>query len=366
VGQAARSAPQAAGLTPPAGASAGARPEVFELTDEARVASIIPEWLRLASAFEGSSYFQTPDWVLSWWETVGARTPTRLAAWRDGAGRLEALVALSRGREALHRRLPLNVSLYVNAGSGAGDADHCGWLVAAERSDDVRRWLQEAAGDGALLVRSAAPDWPGEAILPGRARVVATTACPRVTLSAEGPSHSFERQLRRFERRLAAKGVEFGYVAPGEVDHGLLKSLFSLHAQGREGSSFHPDQLELHRRLTDRAAPDRGPAAVTARRGESLVGMLYGFCWGDTFAAYQSGWDRSYARDGLGNLLILRAFEFAAGRGARTFDFLRGAERYKYRFGASDRSDRSWLVARGAAGRLLAARHRAQRLRDSR
>ena len=94
--------------------------------------------------------------------------------------------------------------------------------------------------------------------------------------------------------------------------------------------------------------------------------MLYGFWWRDTFAAYQSGWDRAYARDGLGNLLVLHALELAAERGAATFDFLRGTEPYKYRFGASDRFDRTWLVPRGPAGALLAARQRVRARRDRR
>jgi CelD/BcsL family acetyltransferase involved in cellulose biosynthesis len=370
VGQAARRATQAPGLTRSREGAAAGPPEVIDLEDGPRVGSLTPEWLELAGSFEDSSYFQTPDWVLSWWETVGDRTPTRVAAWRDGAGRLEALVALSRGRERVHRRMPLGVSLYANAGSGAGDADHCGWLVPAGRGDDVRLWLEKAAGDSALLVRSAAPGGPGEVMLPAHARLVATTACPRVALPPgahpAGPSKSFLRQLRRFERRLAAKGVEFGYVAPGDVEHGLLERLFELHALGREGGNFGADQLGLHRRLADRAGTGRGPAAVTARRGSSIVGVLYGFWWGDTFAAYQSGWDRTYARDGLGNLLIRHALELTASNGARTFDFLRGTEPYKYRFGASDSFDRTWLVPRGAAGMLLAARYRAGSRHDAR
>ena len=103
-----------------------------------------------------------------------------------------------------------------------------------------------------------------------------------------------------------------------------------------------------------------------ARRGGSIAGVLLGFWWRDTFAAYQSGWDRRYARHGLGNVLILHALEFAAANGARSFDFLRGTEPYKYRFGARDRWDRTWLVPRGPAGALLVARHRARERRRSR
>ena len=153
--------------------------------------------------------------------------------------------------------------------------------------------------------------------------------------------------------------MSFEWVPPPEVDERLLVALFELHAQGRpDGGSFGMEQLDFHRRLGRSAAPGRGPAAVVARRGEEIAGVLYGFLWRDTFAAYQSGWDRRYARHGLGNLLVLHALELAAAQGARTFDFLRGTEPYKYRFGAHDEWDRTWLVPGGAAGALLVARHR--------
>ena len=50
------------------------------------------EWLELAARVDGSSYFQTPDWIVAWWETIGRRPPTRVAAWRDRSGRLDAVV----------------------------------------------------------------------------------------------------------------------------------------------------------------------------------------------------------------------------------------------------------------------------------
>jgi CelD/BcsL family acetyltransferase involved in cellulose biosynthesis len=43
----------------------------------------------------------------------------------------------------------------------------------------------------------------------------------------------------------------------------------------------------------------------------------------------------------------------ARSHGAELFDFLRGPEEYKYRFGAEDQIDEDWLVARGLTGRLL-------------
>jgi CelD/BcsL family acetyltransferase involved in cellulose biosynthesis len=344
-------------------------PEVVDLEGRASLGALERDWLALAARHEGSSYFQTPDWVMAWWEALAGRPRTRVAAWRAPSGRLEAIVALSRDRERLHRRLPVAVPVYGNSGSGVGDADHCSWLVPADRGDAVAGWLTEAIAGSALLVRSAAPDWPA-GILPAGARAVEATACPRVTLplaaGVDGPSSDFVRQLRRFTRRLGREGVSFEWVPPPQVDDRLLLALFELHAQGRSRrarGSFGVEQLAFHRQLATHAEPGRGPAAVVARRGEQIAGVLYGFWWRDTFAAYQSGWDRSHARHGLGNLLVLHALEFAADQGVRTFDFLRGTEPYKYRFGASDQWDRTWLVPRGPAGRLLLARQLARERR---
>jgi CelD/BcsL family acetyltransferase involved in cellulose biosynthesis len=371
VEQAARRTAEVAGLSAPQRVGPPAGPEVL---DPARgyPAAFVAEWRALAARLEHASYFQTPDWVLGWWETIGRRPATHLAAWRDGSGRLLGVVALSRGREQLHRRLPAAVPLWVNSGSGAGTADHCGWLVPPALAGAAQEWLEDAIDGSALLVRNADGDWPGRLVLPAGARVVATTACPQLALPlVEGgrrPSGSFVRQLRRFARRLGKAGVEFEWVPPGDLGETLVVRLIELHAGRRAqrgGGTFGMDQLGLHRRLIDSGDSDGGPAALVARRGDAIVGVLYGFWWRRSFAAYQSGWDEAYARDGLGNVMILRALECVSELGATRFDFLRGSEPYKYRFGASDRRDRTWLVANGWAGRLLDTRFRASALKRS-
>jgi CelD/BcsL family acetyltransferase involved in cellulose biosynthesis len=57
-------------------------------------------------------------------------------------------------------------------------------------------------------------------------------------------------------------------------------------------------------------------------------------------------------------VLVSETIRLAGSAGAKVFDFLRGAEAYKYRFGATDRVDQTWLVPRGAGGRLLDLRYR--------
>ncbi len=123
-------------------------------------------------------------------------------------------------------------------------------------------------------------------------------------------------------------------------------------------SSFDLSKRPLHTALVERGARGRGPVALVAERGGTPAAMLYGFRWRDTFAYYQSGWEPELARLSIGTVLVAQAIGFAAADGARVFDFLRGAESYKYRFGALDRYDETWLLPHGAGGALLALRHR--------
>jgi CelD/BcsL family acetyltransferase involved in cellulose biosynthesis len=342
-------------------------PEVVALEDPAALGTLAADWDDFARRREHSSYFQTADWVLAWWDTVAGRPPTRIAAWRGSAGRLEALVALSEDRTRLHRAIPVDLPVHVNAGSGPGAADHCGWLVGADRRTEVAAWIEQAIGGAGLLLRGADPAWE-PAPLPAGARVIAVTRCPRMTLPAPGGpigrSRELRRQLPRLSRRLEREGVRFEWVAPGEVDEPLVRALLALHARAwatrEHTTAFGPEQLALHLRLAERGGADGGPAAAVARHDGTIVGVQYGFWWRDTFAAYQMGWDPAWARFSLGSVLLYHAIRFAAIGGARTFDFLRGTEAYKYRFGAADRDDRTWMVPRGPAGHLLSARYRAR------
>jgi CelD/BcsL family acetyltransferase involved in cellulose biosynthesis len=322
------------------------------------------EWNRLAGQCRGTSYFQTADWVWSWWETVAQRAPTRVACWRTPAGELEAVAAVSRGRAVLHRRLGLSVPALTLAGSGPGDADHCGAIARAERRAAVATWLRSTVAGHTLVAAGIAP---GIGIAPAGARFVEGTPCPRLTLGPRPPrvgrSSNFRTQLGRFARRIARTGVTFEWQPAGAVSPATVMELFELHWRLRrnrgQSTTLEWQHRELVLRCVDRAGTGRGPAAVVARKGDDVVGVLLGFWWQGTFSAYQKGWEPSYAPFSIGSLLVAEAIGHSAAAGADTFDFLRGTEDYKYRFGAVDHDDATVVVPNGVTGALLMARSRA-------
>ncbi|MER8182309.1 GNAT family N-acetyltransferase [Kitasatospora sp. NPDC094015] len=341
-------------------------PEIHRTPELA--AELVDGWRELVAHDSAGSWFMTPEWVLSWWETLGADLPSdaaELAVWRTPAGRVAAVVPLLRTRERLHPRLPLAAPVLTALGSGPGAADHCGFPASPELRPVVREFLASRARRSTLWLPDLDPEQ--QDLLPPGARRVSRAACPRTDLTggfeAIG-SRQFRANLRRYGRKLDAAGVNFRWVPPKEAGPELLDTVLRLHqvrraAMGRP-TTFDERRRALHARVLERSAaadPERGPAFLLAERGEQVVGVLYGFRWGTGFAYYQIGWEPELAELRLGTAVIAEAVRACADQGLATFDFLRGTEPYKYRFDAVDRYDESWLVPRGGAGALLGLKH---------
>jgi CelD/BcsL family acetyltransferase involved in cellulose biosynthesis len=334
-------------------------------TSVSELTAIEAEWRALAISQPSASYFVSPDWVLSWWETEGDGAHVEAGVWRDDAGRLEAVVPLARYPHRLHPVAPLTVPTWTNLGSGVGAADHCGWAVRASRAEDVRAWLAGKLASGSMILDSLDPE-AGAALVPAGAQAIASSACPRVAIPAAeaeiGGSAKFRKQLRAYRRKIERLGVTFRWIGPAEMTADVVDTVLDLHETRRAAagwaSMFNPDRAALHRRLIERSTASGGPAAVLAERDGQPVAVLYGFRWRDVFAYYQTGWVADLAAANLATVLVAEAIRLAGADGATMFDFLRGAEAYKYRFGAHDRVDQTWLVPVGVRGRLLRAKYR--------
>jgi CelD/BcsL family acetyltransferase involved in cellulose biosynthesis len=340
-------------------ATAPTRAEVHDLAAVMGDRSLRADWDDLVARCPSATWFSTAAWAGAWWATVAHRPATRVAYWRDDAGCVRAVAAVSQMRAPLDRRLPVAVPVARVTGSGPGDGDHCGPVVDPTRPDlvaPVAQWLTTASGARPLLGTGLAP--PG-------ARTVERVVCPRLDLAAVtggnarvGRSSNFRSQLGRFERRLERAGVTFEWRGPGTVDAATVDALFDLHRRLRDEREQSTSLDDGYRALLHTCAAagraDVGPAALVGSKGDEVVAVLLGFRCHGWFGAYQSGWDTTYAPHSIGSVLVGRSIREVATAGGHTFDFLRGAEDYKYRFGAVDAYDDVYLLPRGLRGSLLA------------
>ena len=332
------------------------QPEVVEISRREDFDALRASWNALAHEVPGSSYFQSADWVAAWWEHLAGRPETTVATWSDADGGLLGLAAMSKVRERLHPAIPVGVGYWTNAGTGTGAADHAGPLVTEEVRDEVHRWLSGLEGSVVIRNVSGEPKW-----LPDHAEQLEVTPCPRLAIPPGedpiGRSAKYRKRLRRNSRVLRERGLEFAPVDGPSITDEIMQRLVELHdaraADQEWGSTFTAERLAFHKALIDRSEVAHGPGVMLATKGEEIVGVLYGFWWRDSFSYFQTGWDPQWRELSLGTALVYEMVLHARTRGATVFDFLRGAEEYKYRFGAQDLVDHDWLVAGGLTGRLL-------------
>jgi CelD/BcsL family acetyltransferase involved in cellulose biosynthesis len=342
--------------------SARIRVEVVPLHDLMEDQHRLSAWRELAGEAEGASYFQTPDWVRAWWETLGGRCPGRCVMVRD-RDRLIGFYALSEVRERLTRLLPTKVAMVTNAGSGIG-TDHAGWLALDGAEITLIEWLR---GQGPMLLRGI-PMAMGEAL---GGRLLDNELCPSLVLekAPELMSSKLAKTLRNAQRRLEREGVTFSYKAPGQVDVADLKHLYRLNRIRRTDSGDRavfddPERQAFHERLLEASDESGGTSVMVAMEGDEVVGVLYGFVWRQTFAYYQIGWDTRFKKLSLGSVLVLESIDEARRQGFESFDFLRGAEEYKYRFGATDVLEGTFAVGRSAGLATLVTMSQMRRMRD--
>jgi CelD/BcsL family acetyltransferase involved in cellulose biosynthesis len=179
-------------------------------------------------------------------------------------------------------------------------------------------------------------------------------ACPVM------PIDDFERMLStharkkiRYYRRSAERlgDVTYDSATPESLDT-LLESLFELHAarwqqRGLPGVLADSTTQDFHRDVARRMLGAGALRMYAMRIGGAIRAIFYGFAHHGTVYYYLSGYDPDLEKISIGNTIVAHAIEAAVRDGAKTFDFLRGAEEYKYAWGARDRMNRRRQLFRG-------------------
>lgn len=300
------------------------------------LSALAPEWLELWRRAPDTTPFQSPMWLLPWWRHFGSND-LHVITVRD-RGRLEALAPLYIIRED-------DESLGLLLGTGISDyldvltiGDHGNAIVGALADAHCQVWDLQQLRPSSPLLQAQLPDGWSDSI-------EEQDACPVLSLHEDLTSTHFRKKLRYYRRSLERAGeVSIEPATAANLDS-LLAALFELHAarwrrRGMSGMLADDVVQEFHRDVSP-AMLDAGVLRMYGIRvGERVVAVFYGFASGDTVYYYLSGYDPDLEKVSPGTLIVAHAIEQAKRDGARTFDFLRGAEDYKYTWGARDRMNR--------------------------
>ncbi len=271
----------------------------------------IADWLRLAERCPEAPPFLHPAWQTTWWEVFGGaplhtvQVDGALAVCFEYDGRL------------------------VFVGNGISDQlgilaenDAAARALVAELSHH-RLDLQEIPEGSPLL---ALPHEP-------------CSVSPVVALAGTLPSN-MRRNLKRGWRDLEKLGRVEVRHSPGPD---FLDDLFRLHAarwqaDGEPGVLADPKVERFHRLVAPRLAEAGMLRMHAVLLDDRVVGVVYAFRRGSTLYSYLGGYEPELRDVSPGALAIDAAVQQAREEGCTHYDFLRGAEKYKYAWGARDRT----------------------------
>jgi len=147
--------------------------------------------------------------------------------------------------------------------------------------------------------------------------------------------HEVRRKIRRAEE--SGRGVRWYIAEERESLDGEMESFIQLMAHAPDKETFLTPAMRVQLKESAQAAFDAGylQLAFLEVDGEKACGYL-NFDYANRIWVYNSGLDRKFMDISPGWVLLGYLLQWANDHKRSEFDFMRGDEEYKYRFGAKN------------------------------
>lgn len=324
------------------------------ISDAEKFAALEPEWWALWRRVPTATPFQSPAWLLPWWEAFAPGELHVAVLRREGQLVGLAPLYLERTEDTGCRILPIGISvsdyldILVDPNlSPAGLAD------VIDGSSGWQSWELPELAPGAQALTLPCPAGCHELLTTGE-------TCPYLALPAipgklaETLPHRKRRSLSMNRHRAERRGaVAFQSLADSDPET-LLAELFRLHgirweSRGEQGVLADPQVQLFHRKAMPRLAETGLLRLHAISIGGRTAAVYYGLSHGARAYAYLTGFDTDFAHESPGTLLLAHVMEQSIAEGVREFHFLRGGEAYKYGWGAVDRWNQGRVFTRRSA-----------------
>lgn len=319
-----------------------------------------PEWNDLVHRGRSDTLFLTWEWQSTWWKHLGEGSLLLLGFRAEDDGRLIGIAPL------FHTQTDDGKSV-LNLNGCRDVSDYLDLIIEVGQEDAVYHalldYLENEAAAWDLVDLCNIPE---NSLTPVRLRELAEArgyqtlveiedVCPVIELPPSWDDylmmldkkqrHEVRRKLRKADREADTR---FLIVGP-EHDLGAeMEGFVELHQKSApEKDKFMDPQMQAFFFEVAEVLQAQGwlQLAFVVMDGEKAAALL-NFDYGDAILVYNSGYDPIQFRQlSPGIIVTARCIEHAIALGRSKFDFLRGDEVYKYRFGGQDTEVRRFLIA---------------------
>ena len=317
----------------------------IEILDQiASLQALVEPWTELWSCARFATPFQHPAWILAFYRELAIQEPRILAMWR---GRQLAMLA------PFYLWRTADGPALILAGNGVSDYLDALVRPGAEpcAAEAIRIFMTESSSEWSTADFRDLDPQASLCLLPWPAATSDTTlpeeGCPRLALptrleDALAPaSKGIRRDLERAARKLAGEGLLEVSSANPDTFTADYEQLVRLHTARWQGAGT-PGifSADYQRRFFQTAFAGLARAGILrlflVRLNGEPIAAACGFLHHRHYYHFITGYDPRRSHLSLGSFAVYVALRAAVSERAGCFDFLRGKETYKYRWGARD------------------------------
>ncbi|MCL5291746.1 MAG: GNAT family N-acetyltransferase [Actinobacteria bacterium] len=313
-------------------------------------------WNNLAT--DKGSIFQTWEWCWTWWLKYGKGRKLFIICANEG----DRLVGLAPLFVSSYFGLPFKVASFL----GTGCSDYGDFLLDPGQADvavaSTLSFLRAWRGWDVLDLQQLPPGSPLFKIetMSGEFAVKRLGQDECYSLDLPGShlellgslSKKFRWNIAYYQRRLKREGeLEFRRTSDPEKVPEDIETFFGLHqkrfvSQRKLGRFLSPRFVSFHIDVASEMLKSDRLGLFFLSIDDLAVASLYGFELGGTYYYYLAGFEPSWGKFSVSTVLLSLVFEECINKGLARFDFMRGAEPYKLRWGAVGTQNARLIIER--------------------
>lgn len=307
---------------------------------------VVGPWERILEQDTQAGVFCHPAWLRAWWESLGEGELLIALVWDDDepiavfaactGGGSDGLLSFLGSQDVTDEQVPIAVpgreaealTFFLEWATSSGTFDR----IQLHSVLEGNRWIDIVAQIASASQRSFAKEQVDVAPI-----IELPSSFDDYLAALSGHDR---HELRRKRRRLGETG-EWRIRRADEIgwEHDLA-TFFEFHRQapGEKAGFFTPERERFFRRLAaDLFLMGLARLDVLDLDGE-VVACTFSYDFRDTLALYNSSFRPDLAKLAPGMVLVGSLIEQSIAEGKTYFDFLRGEEGYKKRFGPAPRA----------------------------